>query len=151
MPNLVIGIDPGMTGAVATLDADGTLLCIRDLPFIGKRLSGASLQTYLLEHHGHVQAWVEEAQSFPGQGITSAFNYGCGYGTILGVLAASAIPFRTVRPAIWKKQTQLGRNKNDARRRATELWPKEAHLFTRAKDDGRAEAALIARYGQCHE
>ena len=148
MTAITVGIDPGMTGALAILDGDNQLLAIYDLPFIGKRLNGSLLQTYLLEHHSqHRHAWVEESQSFPGQGVASAFNYGTGYGTILGVLAATQIPYRMVRPAIWKKAVQLGRDKTDSRRRATELWPAHADQFQRVKDDGRAEAALIALYG----
>ena len=148
MASTTIGIDPGMTGALAIINHDNQLIAIYDLPFIGKRLNAALLQTYLLEHHSqHRHAWVEESQSFPGQGVSSAFNYGTGYGTILGVLAATQIPYRTVRPAIWKKAAQLGRDKTDSRRRATELWPAHADQFQRVKDDGRAEAALIALYG----
>lgn len=147
MTTLTVGIDPGMTGALAILNSDNQLIAIHDLPFIGKRLNAALLQTLLLEHNGQRHAWVEESQSFPGQGVSSAFNYGTGYGTILGVLAATQIPYRTVRPAIWKKAMQLGRDKTDSRRRATELWPAHADQFQRVKDDGRAEAALIALYG----
>ena len=29
-----------------------------------------------------------------------------------------------------------------------ERWPTEAHRFARVKDDGRAEAALIAEWGR---
>jgi hypothetical protein len=31
---------------------------------------------------------------------------------------------------------------------AANLWPDKADLFKRAKDDGRAEAALIAHWGR---
>ena len=51
MTAITVGIDPGMTGALAILDGDNQLLAIYDLPFIGKRLNGSLLQTYLLEHH----------------------------------------------------------------------------------------------------
>lgn len=147
MTALTIGIDPGMTGALAILNHDNQLIAIYDLPYIGKRLTAAVLHGWILEQDGQIEAFVEEAQAMPGNGAVAMFNYGTGYGTILGVLAACEIPYHTVRASTWKRALGLTKDKTASRRRASELWPKEAHLFTRAKDDGRAEAALIALYG----
>ena len=145
---LYLGIDPGANGAAAIIaDTTGELLAVRDLPYIGKRLTAAVLHGWILEQDGQIEAFVEEAQAMPGNGAVAMFNYGTGYGTILGVLAACEIPYHTVRASTWKRALGLTKDKTASRRRASELWPKEAHLFTRAKDDGRAEAALIALYG----
>jgi hypothetical protein len=49
-----------------------------------------------------------------------------------------------VTPTKWKRALGLGADKGDSRRRAMETWPYMASKFARVKDDGRAEAALIA-------
>jgi crossover junction endodeoxyribonuclease RuvC len=53
-------------------------------------------------------------------------------------------------PQVWKKAYGIpgGReNKDMARQKASMLFPKYAHLWARKKDDGRAEAVLLAHYG----
>jgi hypothetical protein len=48
----------------------------------------------------------------------------------------------------WKKANGLVKKpKSASRGLAMELWPDAAPLFKRVKDDGRAEACLIARAG----
>ena len=84
----------------------------------------------------------------PGQGVSSTWTTGYGFGVWLGVLAALALPHTRVRPAIWKRAMGLGKDKEQARLRAIQLFP-SADL-RRKKDHGRAEALLLAWYGwQC--
>ena len=83
----------------------------------------------------------------PRQGVSSTFKYGVGYGTILGVCGALRLPVRHVTPAVWKRAAGLSKDKGASRRRACELWPAHSASFGRVRDDGRAEAALIARHG----
>jgi crossover junction endodeoxyribonuclease RuvC len=75
------------------------------------------------------------------------FNFGRDYGQILGVLAALEIPVTLVTPAKWKSTLRIPADKSAARARAAQLWPGLAGTFARARDDGRAEAALIGFYG----
>lgn len=143
---LLLGIDPGISGAIACLEGDD-LLWVTDMPVADGEVLGPVLAARVLAGLGDRRAVVERAQSMPGMGVTGAFRYGAGYGVILGVLGALSIPFDTVRPTAWKKAAGLaGKDKPASRRRAIELWPQHAERFARAKDDGRAEAALIARY-----
>lgn len=142
---LTIGIDPGATGAIACLNGP-ELLWVEDMPYADGEVLAPVLANLLLRDCGPRRALVERAQSMPGMGVAGAFRYGCGYGVIKGVLGALDIPFTTVRPNAWKKAAGLTADKGACRRRAIELWPAHAELFARAKDDGRAEAALIARY-----
>jgi hypothetical protein len=148
---VVLGVDPGLTGAVAFLSLrDFTLCGVKDLPFIGKDLSAVGLASLLGErpelHLYH--AFVEKSQSFPRQGVASAFRYGTGYGIIQGVLGTLSAPYTLVPPTKWKADLRLsGKDKDASRKLASERWPDHAHLFARKKDDGRAEAALIALYG----
>jgi len=80
-------------------------------------------------------------------GVRSAFNFGCGYGQLLGVLGALGVRHESVTPSTWKRWFKLSRDKEESRAKAIQLFPQRAELFKRRKDDGRAEAALIALYG----
>jgi len=52
-----------------------------------------------------------------------------------------------VPPAKWKRDMQLNASKDGSRAKAIQLWPAQAGEFKRVKDDGRAEACLIAKWG----
>jgi len=146
----VVGIDPGATGGIALLDDDAQLLDIADMPYIDGLVAAPLLADLMRDHllrcPGAV-AWVEQAQAMPRQGVSSTFRYGAGYGVILGVLGALDIPTFHIRPAMWKRTAGLNGDKAASRRRAIERWPHMASAFARVKDDGRAEAALIALHG----
>lgn len=142
-----LGIDPGGTGAIATLNTNGQLIDVRDMPYLDGMVMANALTGIILNGDGDRVAWVERAQAYPGQGRSSAFKYGTGFGVILGVLGALSIPYQLITPAVWKRKAGLSDDKAASRRRAIELWPSHAQAFNRVKDDGRAEAALIARYG----
>jgi len=81
-----------------------------------------------------------------GQGVVSVFRFGAAYGAAIGVISALAIPLHLVSPARWKRHYGLDADKERSRARAIQFWPASRH-FTRKKDHGRAEAALLARYG----
>ena len=146
----VVGIDPGATGGIALLDTDAQLVDIADMPYLDGLVAAPLLADLLRDHllrcPGAV-AWVEQAQAMPRQGVASTFRYGAGYGVILGVLGALDIPTFHIRPAVWKRTAGLHDDKAASRRRAIERWPAMAANFARARDDGRAEAALIALHG----
>jgi crossover junction endodeoxyribonuclease RuvC len=69
------------------------------------------------------------------------------YGQLLGILTALAIPYTVVPPVVWKRALMVPAGKSAARARASQLLPAAAGYWARVKDDGRAEAALIALYG----
>ena len=97
------------------------------------------------ERPGH--ALIENVGAMPGQGVSSVFAFGKGYGVIIGVLCALQIPVTFVSPQRWKKALAVPAAKDGARARASQLLPSAASNWSRVKDDGRAEAALIALYG----
>ena len=142
---LIVGIDPGMRGAVALIYDDDSVF-IEDMPILGKEVNGAALVVTLKEFTPD-HAWLESVNSF-GMGRQSAFNFGQGVGVIKGVLAALNIPYTLVTPATWKKHFKLGRNKDASRAAAIRLYPKSAEMFKLKKHEGRAEATLIAAYGK---
>ena len=152
---LVVGIDPGLSGAIAFL-LDGRLLNVDDLPTVEvphgkssrKELSPALLHDMLVHTEIRIdKAMVEDVNAF-GMGRTSAFRFGQNVGTILAVLACCGIRTDMVTPQRWKKSMGLGADKSLSRAAAIKLWPDASHYFSRKKDDGRAEAALIAEWGR---
>ena len=84
----------------------------------------------------------------PRQGLASTFKFGKGYGTLIGVLAALERPVVRVAPTTWTKALKVGPDKDAHRMRAMETWPQHSGLFSRKKDDGRADAALIAYWAK---
>ena len=159
---LTLGIDPGLTGALAVLDHAGALVALHDTPALTLRTSRGTKQEYdvpgmvaLLVPHARpgLHVVIEESQAMPGQGVRSMFMCGLGFGVWLGLLTALAMPYTRVRPVDWKRALGLmGKDKEVARLRAQQLFP-TADL-RRKKDHGRAEALLMAwhelRYDQAH-
>ena len=149
----VIGIDPGINGAIAIF-RDGVLHRLIDMPTLeldsGKtkkrHISAAGLATILNVFISDADCHVvtERVTARPGQGVTSMFNFGRSAGIIEGVVAALLIPNTYVTPQAWTKAVGRAAGKDASRMRAMELFPSKADLFKRAKDDGRADAALVA-------
>jgi hypothetical protein len=81
-----------------------------------------------------------------GQGVSSVFKFGKNYGIVIGVATGLSHPLVKITPFDWKRSNGLiGKDKDASRQLAMELWPRHAESFKRKRDDGRAEAALIAR------
>jgi crossover junction endodeoxyribonuclease RuvC len=154
MTGTIIGIDPGLDGALAFLFRD--TLTILDMPTVtiqrgGKNKRELDLAAIVkaLDHGLYVpaHAFVEQVGAMPGQGVSSMFSFGKSYGSILGILAAKRIPYTLVPPVRWKRALAVPAGKDAARHRASQLLPAFADLWPLVKHDGRAEAALIAHYG----
>jgi len=141
MNKLIAAVDPGKTGAIALLYSDLSLY-IEDIPVFGKEVSAAGIAA-IFKEFPPTHVYIESVNSF-GMGRQSAFNFGQGLGVIKGVLGALTTPYSSVTPSKWKSHYNLGRDKDAARAAATRLFPQNANQFTRKKDDGRAEAALLA-------
>lgn len=153
---IVAGIDPGLSGAVAILDHDGTLLTVFDIPTVeeahGKgtrsRVAPALLQDELIGDVRIAVAYIEHVASSPQMGVTSAFRFGEAFGATLAVLQCCGVRTELVRPQVWKKALGLNNDGEVSRARAIEFWPDQSDLFKRKMDHNRAEAALIAEYGR---
>ncbi len=141
----ILGVDPGSSGAIAFYFPTYDRLTVEDMPVVGRDVDAATLAArirQMLPTH----AVVEQVASRPGQGVSSVFRFGVGYGVVLGVIAALEIPVHLVTPNRWKKACGLDSDKEKSRALALRHWPSRSDLFGRKKDDGRAEAALLARY-----
>lgn len=145
---IVIGIDPGLTGAIAFIDTvTDKLISVIDMP-----VAGGQIVATILHHTLHVRpvakAYIEKVGARPGQGVSSMFKFGRGLGVVEGVLGSMEIPIEWLSPQAWKKPLGLiGKDKDAARLLAIECYPEMAEHFRRKKDGGRADAALIAKAG----
>ena len=151
----IIGIDPGIQGALAILDNE-KVIDIVDLPVMSegkknkKQLNGAYLSDYLKKHILNIEntvVVVEQVNAMPGQGVTSMFNFGQTFGAIKGVCAALELPIFFVRPAKWKKHFELiNASKDSSRTKVIEMYPALSNVLAKKKDVNKSDAILIARY-----
>lgn len=163
----MIGVDPGLSGALAMLE-EGALVAMADIPVMvrGKgagavknEVNAAALAVLLREWVGsereRVRFIVEQVNAMPAgspgsrraMGASGILSMGDTSGCIRGVIAALGCSIEWVAPATWKAYFKLrgGQDmKEAARAHAIRLFP-EADL-ARKKDHNRAEAALIARW-----
>ena len=149
---IIIGIDPGLTGACAALGGSSGDFCgVFDLPVSrdNKRawIDGAALFRLLDRYERHnCRVYIEAVHAMPKMGVAAMFSFGMGFGSIVGALQVMGFPIEFVPSHQWKKDLNLGRgsDKDAALNRARLLFPAaELHL---KKHDGRAEALLIAHW-----
>lgn len=149
-PRLIyIGIDPGISGAIALLTPQKELIETHFMPImkLGKanRVNAADLAR-ILRMAGRGYAIVERVSAMPGQGVVSMFSFGHAAGVAEAVLATLGIPYELVTPQRWKRHFGLiGLEKDASRAKAIQLYPKAS--LSRKKDVGIADAILLARYG----
>ena len=148
---IYVGIDPGLTGAVAVIYGEGVVRLF-DCPTlkVGKRNQPdvARMADLIRDvcFGSVVLVGIERVHSMPGQGVASVFTFGFGAGVWHGILAALHLPYELVTPQAWKKVMMDGmpKEKDASRQRAQALFPDaELHLV---KHHGRADALLIAEY-----
>jgi crossover junction endodeoxyribonuclease RuvC len=156
MITLTLGIDIGLHGAIALIDEDGRLIAVEDMPILadgakGRPAVNAPLLVKIIFEAKAARADVELVRPRPGEGAVQGFSFGRAPGVVEGVLAAAGVPVTFVAPAQWKRAVSIkpGKDgaKDAARSEAIRRWPAKAAMFARIRDDGRAEAALIAVAG----
>jgi len=139
----IIGIDPGLNGGIAILD--GTLQSVYRMPVHDGQINVDTLIEIINDYPPHAIV-IEEQQAMPKQGVSSTFKTGMNYGILLGVVESLLHPLVKMKPSEWKKVNGLiGKDKEASRRLASELYPAHRTHFKLVRDDGVAEAALIAR------
>lgn len=156
---IVCGIDPGLTGAVAWVkvrEGEATWAdAVEDMPLVPKsygkpgKLVEPRLLFELLKARRPDMILIERVGAMPGQGVTSMFAFGRSLGVVEGVVASLGVPYEYVLPDRWKRRAGLsGREKDEARAKALQMFPEMASLLTRKADIGRADALLIATFGR---
>jgi crossover junction endodeoxyribonuclease RuvC len=152
---IFIGVDPGLHGAVGIVSTHD-LPVVFDTPIMnvdGKnKYNTFDMAMLLRPYQGMPDTLVilESVHSMPKQGVASSFTFGEGLGLWKGIIAAYNLPLEMPSPQRWKKAilTDQGKEKDASRYKAIQLFPSMAHMLSRVKDDGRAEALLLAEYGR---
>jgi crossover junction endodeoxyribonuclease RuvC len=151
----ILGIDPGLSGAFCLYNPEDIIFF--DMPTLeitrnGKKkrqLDLYAIARFIDEHSANIEkAVIENPGAMPGQGSTSMFAFGFNCAAAQMAVAANFIPMTLVRPATWKHDMGLSKDKDATRLKASQMFPQWAHYFSRVKDDGRAEALLIACFGE---
>ena len=153
----IIGIDPGISGAISFFE-DGKILDVIDMPSMAegkknkRQVNGAQIYNEIKKRikivkKGEVYVVIEQVSAMPGQGVTSMFNFGQSFGVIKGICAAMQLPMHLVRPAKWKKYFNLLKTEKEASRtKAIEIFPQISHMLSKKKDVNKADAILIASF-----
>ena len=154
---LIIGIDPGINGAICFFE-NGEVKDVIDMPTMqdGKKnkrqINGNQIFNEISSRINNldtknINVVVEQVSAMPGQGVTSMFNFGQSFGILKGICSAMQLPMYFVRPAKWKKYFNLINSEKDASRtRAIEIFPYFSSQLTKKKDANKADAILIASY-----
>lgn len=159
MNEAIIGIDPGINGAISAIKGNKIIL-LEVCPKIktGNRheydvTEMAKLIKSMLRYNPKV--YLEKVHAMPKQGVTSMFNFGKGYGVWIGICAALKIPFHLIMPNHWKKKMLYGTDKSKGASimMVKQLFPDVDLRPGRClKDhDGLAESILIGVYGGMQE
>lgn len=146
-----IGIDPGKTGAIAAVDNDGAVAWT----WIMKGRTHREIID-LLRAHADCPVMIERQYAMHGQGLSSTFTIGYGYGVLIGIVESLVMPLHLCRAQDWQRVMLAGEGKasGPALKRlyvsvAERLWPSISFCGPRGGiDDGKAAACLIAEYGR---
>lgn len=147
----IVGVDPGKRGALALLDTESGATKFADMPLVSygtkQLVSGLGIAQVIEDWQPDAGA-IERVGARPGQGSVSMFNFGASYWGAKSVIECFCPSLMLVTPQTWKRRLGLiGKDKEAARELAIKLYPEAASMLRRKKDEGRAEALLIASYG----
>lgn len=115
---IYIGIDPGKTGGISVLLSEGFIEPrIRIFPMPSTERGVSDIFKDIVDPGNtskvEVRALIEQVHAFPGQGVTSMFTFGQGYGFLRGCLVAHSIPFSEVTPQKWMSYFGLKKDKSE--------------------------------------
>lgn len=173
-----LGIDPGINGFLAIVDASGRPVEAFPVPRVEDDYDLPGMFRVLADRRSRITlAILEEQQAFPGhgarcaacgkprnqQGSVATFSTGKGFGLWLMALTASGIRYERHRPQKWKKLMGLQATKGlegnerakEAKRiaiaKAVALYPGydlRENARCRVPHDGKCEALLMAEYAR---
>jgi crossover junction endodeoxyribonuclease RuvC len=157
MNEIILGIDLGKTGALAAILKEATaLITVHDMPILNDgpkgrpAINGPLLAQLIAETHA-AEAFIETIGPRPFEGVVQSFAFGRAKGLVEGVCASLNVSITWLTAPQWKRLTNIPAGKDGvkdmARAECCRRWPAQASLFSRKRDDGRAEACLIAVAG----
>jgi crossover junction endodeoxyribonuclease RuvC len=168
---LYIGIDTGVTGAVAAVNREGTYIGVQDLPIVqhgtAKFIDAFALLNILNEWqatardtaHGlcpPCRVYIESATAMGGakMGVSAIAQVGRSLGCAVATVTIFGQPFEMVAPVVWKRRMSILAPKGSTDKQKKEIALSKARgMFPGAelelqKHHNRAEALLLADYGR---
>ncbi len=154
---LIIGIDPGISGAICFFE-EGQIKEIIDMPTMAdgkknkRQINGPQTYNEIYSRitkvsKSDITVVIEQVSAMPGQGVTSMFNFGQSFGVLKGICSGMQLSMQFVRPAKWKKYFGLIKAEKDASRtKVIEIFPYISSKLSRKKDSNKADAILIASF-----
>ena len=154
---LIIGIDPGISGAICFFE-EGQIKEIIDMPTMAdgkknkRQINGPQTYNEIYSRitkvsKSDITVVIEQVSAMPGQGVTSMFNFGQSFGVLKGICSGMQLSMQFVRPAKWKKYFGLIKAEKDASRtKVIEIFPYISSNLSRKKDSNKADAILIASF-----
>ena len=141
-----LGIDPGFTGAWGLINHHGDYIGCGDMIHNDKWIDNNSVyrEICLARDQDDMMIVIEAVHSMPKQGVSSSFKFGMAYGSAISLAQRFLVDWELVIPKVWKRDLGLTSDKADSLNMARQKWP-EAPL-KRIKDNGRAEALLLAEW-----
>lgn len=146
---MLVGIDIGKAGGIAIIN--GNFVAVHSMPVVNKEFDISEIAR-ILRTAPSATVVIENVHSMPKQGVSSTFAFGRAKGLIEGIAGALGMKVVAVHIPSWKKHYPQfqGLDRKQAKAKARELaaafYPSVKDKLTRVKDDGRADALLIARY-----
>ena len=153
----IIGIDPGISGAMCFFESD-IIKDVIEMPVMAdgkknkRQINGPQIVNEIQKRIENIPkknifVVVEHVSAMPGQGVTSMFNFGQSFGVIKGICSALKLPIYFVRPVKWKKYFNLIKTEKDASRtKVIEIFPYISSKLSKKKDNNKADAILIASF-----
>lgn len=149
-----IGIDPGLSGGLAAISVDGLKLSAMPVFRAAKRsyIDEPKVVNWLIDNAlREARVFIESVHAMPGQGVTSMFTFGTGWGQLRGICAGLGIPYELVRPQEWQREMLAGQPEGTEYLVASRLWPHADWRSTprcSKPHSGLVDAALLAEYGR---
>lgn len=149
---MILAIDPGLSGSIALFNPTTRHIDVYDMPTITSKNGRPETNLHQLAtmlritETGRHLALIEQVNAMPGQGVTSMFRFGQNFGACQMAVTGNGWETHYVVPVVWKKHFKLGSVKGASRQTALQLFPQMAHMLSREKDHGRAEAMLLTLY-----
>lgn len=164
---LVMGVDPGFSGAIAVVEETMSpdypfaprIVGCWDMPLLPKNPRDPAKPqidlprlSFLIESYASDLSvvLVEDVHAMPGMGVVAMFRFGFTLGAMMSALAAHGLDSRTrkIRPVVWKRRMNLSTDKQKSIILAKRIFPEQGDTYFKLKKhDGRAEACLLAHYG----
>ena len=153
----IIGIDPGISGAICFFE-NGNIIDVIDMPSMAegkknkKQVNSAQIYNEIRSRiknvpKSNISVVIEQVSAMPGQGVTSMFNFGQSFGVLKGICASMQLSMYFVRPAKWKKYFNLIKTEKEASRtKVIEIFPQISGKLSKKKDVNKADAILIASF-----